>query len=154
MEWLVRTRNFYEECRAHLDETSSRGTEVEAFLAQYLLVALCAEMQDEIYRVVEIRTAQCGDSELCGFALNTSKRILRSVKIAELLGFVGHFGPERKQRFSEALDERVRMQYDTAVSNRHAVAHRNGAQVTIADLAGIIDSAERVLDSAHEALID
>lgn len=154
MEWLVRTTSFYEECKAHLEGTSSQGTEVEAFLAQYLLVALCAEMQDEMYRVVEIRAAQCGDTELCGFALTSSKKILRSVKVSELSGFVGHFGPDRKRRFADALDERVKMQYDTAVDNRHSVAHRNGAQVTVTELGEIIESARRVLDSARSALID
>jgi len=154
MEWLLRTEAVLEECRQHIDNTGSTGAEVEAFLSQYLLVVLCAEMQEEMYRVVELRAKKCGDDEICSFALASSKKILRSVKTGELSGFVGGFGSARKGRFVEALDERTILQYNSAVDNRHSVAHRNGAQVTLADMAEIIMAAKRVLDSALAALID
>lgn len=154
VEWLLRTRSFLEECTSHIEETSSSGSEVEAFLAQYLLVSLCAEMQEEMYRVVELRAKQCGDDELCSFALSSSKRLLRSVKVGELSGFVGHFGVDRKRRFNEALDERATLQYNTAVESRHSVAHKNGAQVTLGELTAIVDAAGAVLDAARQALID
>lgn len=154
MEWLVRTRSFLEECRTHIDNTSSSGTEVEAFLAQYLLVALCSEMQEEVYRVVEMRATRCGDDELCSFVLSSSKKLLRSVKVSELSGFVGHFGVERKRRFMSSLDEMATMQYNSAVESRHSVAHRSGAQVTLSELETIVGVACNVLDATRGALID
>jgi hypothetical protein len=154
MEWLLRTRSALDECRQHVETTLSSGSEVEAFLSQYLLVVLCAEMQEEIYRVVELRAKKCGDDELCSFALASSKKILRSVRIGELSGFVGSFGPGRKDRFSGALDERAVLQYNSAVDNRHSVAHRSGAQVTLSDMVEIISSATIVLESAMAAIID
>jgi hypothetical protein len=154
MHWLLRTKSALAECRQHVEATDSSGSEVEAFLAQYLLVILCAEMQEEMYRVVELRASKCGDDEMCSFALASSKKILRSVKVGELTGFVGGFGPSRKDRFSSSLDERAILQYNSAVENRHSVAHKSGAQVTLSDMVGIIESAARVLDSALAALID
>lgn len=154
MDWLIRTKSFLEECSKHIDATSSSGSEVEAFLAQYLLVSLCAEMQEEVYRVVELRANQCGDRELCSFALSSSKKLLRSVKVSELSGFVGHFGAERKRRFLDALDDRASLQYNSAVEGRHSVAHRNGAQVTLGELSSIVAAACVVLDAARAALID
>lgn len=154
MEWLLRTNSVLEECRRHIDSTASTGTEVEAFLSQYLLVVLCAEMQEEMYRVVESRAKKCGDEGMCSFALASSKKILRSVKTGELSGFVGGFGSARKGRFVDALDERTVFQYNSAVDNRHSVAHRSGAQVTLSDMAEIIAAAKRVLESALAALID
>jgi hypothetical protein len=154
MNWLLRTRAALDECRQHVEATDSSGSEVEAFLAQYLLIVLCAEVQEEMYRVVELRATKCGDDELCSFALASSKKLLRSVKVSELSGFVGTFGPNRKDRFSNSLDERAVLQYNSAVDNRHSVAHKSGAQVTLSDMSGIIDSATRVLDSALTALID
>lgn len=154
MEWLVRTRSFLDACHAHIDQAAAEGTEVEAFLAQYLLVTLCAEMQEEMYRVIETRARACGDDELCCFTLSAAKRILRSVRVSELAGFVGHFGPQRKQRFTEGLDERVMLQYDSAVESRHSVAHRGGVQVTLSEIREIVESAGSVLDSAQSALID
>jgi len=137
-----------------MGETDSSGTEVEAFLSQYLLVVLCAEMQEEIYRIIEIRASRCGDDEICSFALASSRRILRSVKVAELSGFVAGFGQGRKDRFSSALDERAILQYNSAVDNRHAVAHKSGAQVTLMDIKEIISSATLVLESVMAAIID
>lgn len=154
MDWLLRTKSFLDACQLHIDETSSQGSEVEAFLSQYLLVSLCAEMQEEIYRVIEGRAQACGDDELCGFAIAASKKILRSVRSSEIAGFVGHFGQTRKQKFNDALDERVTLQYNTAVESRHSIAHRGGAQVTLAEIREIVASAGRVLDSARLALAD
>jgi hypothetical protein len=154
MEWLLRTRSALDECRQHVDSTSSSGTEIEAFLSQYLLVLLCAEIQEEIYKVVEMRAVKCGDEEICAFTLASSKKILRSVKIGELSGFVGSFGPGRKAKFSDLLDEKSIFQYNSAVDNRHSVAHKSGAQVTLADMADVIESAALVLHSAMAALID
>jgi hypothetical protein len=154
MDWLLRTKSFLESCRAHVSETSSSGSEVEAFLAQYLLVSLCAEMQEEMYRVVELRAKKSGDDELCSFALSSSRKILRSVKVSELAGFVGHFGVDRKRRFAESLDERATLQYNTAVDSRHSVAHKSGAQVTLSELAAIVSAACVILDAARAALID
>lgn len=154
MDWLIRTKSFLQECSSHIEDTSTSGTEVEAFLAQYLLVVLCSEMQEEIYRVVESRARSCGDDELCSFAVSSSKKLLRSVKVSELSGFVGHFGVERKRRFMDSLDERATLQYNSAVESRHSVAHRSGAQVTLADLASIVSAACEVLDAAKSALIE
>lgn len=154
MDWLLRTRSALEECRQHINETGSTGTEIESFLSQYLLVVLCAEMQEEMYRVVELRASKCGDDEMCCFVLASSKKILRSVKFGELSGFVGGFGPDRKTRFSCALNDQAVFQYNSAIENRHSIAHRNGAQVTLSDMVGIIGSATLVLDSALAALIE
>ncbi|MQP77207.1 hypothetical protein CQ393_15095 [Stenotrophomonas sp. MYb238] len=154
MEWLLRTRLALDECRQHIDATSSSGSEVEAFLAQYLLIVLSAEIQEEIYRVVEMRANKCGDREICEFTLASSKKILRSVKINELSGFVGGFGVERKAKFGGLLDDRTIFQYNSAIDNRHSVAHRSGAQVTLADMLAVIESATLVLQSAMAALMD
>ncbi len=154
MEWLLRTSSVLEECQQHIDNTASTGTEVEAFLSQYLLVVLCAEVQEEMYRVVELRAKKCGDDEICSFALASSKKILRSVKTGELSGFVGGFGSARKGRFVNALDQRTVLQYNSAVDNRHSIAHRSGAQVTLSDMTEIVVAAKRVLESAMAALMD
>lgn len=151
--WLLRTKNILDECETHLEGTSTSGSQVEAFLSQFLLVSLCAEMQEEFHRLVKERAQNCGDHELCSFALSSSKKLLRSVKVSELTGFVGHFGTDRKRRFSELLGDRERLQYDAAVDNRHLVAHRNGAQVTLSDLRDIVGAACAVLDAARTALM-
>lgn len=154
MEWLIRTRSALLECQQHLSQTDSSGAEVEAFLAQYLLIVLCAEIQEEIYGVVELRAKKCGDDEVCAFALASSRKILRSVKINELSGFIGGFGSVRKDRFMQLLDAREVFQYNSAIDNRHSVAHKRGAQVTISDVVAIIDSAAKVLNAAKSALVD
>ena len=54
---LVRTYAAAEDCESHLKETGTAGTEIESYLTQYLLVILCADIQQEIYRLSEERTA-------------------------------------------------------------------------------------------------
>lgn len=152
MTRLLRTQNYLEACQAHIEGIGEANPEIESFLSQFLLVVLCAEMQTELYEVVKRRVDRCGDEEICSFAVSSSKKILRSIKVSEITGFLNHFGGPCKQRFTEGLDDRTNLQYNSAVANRHQVAHLSGAQVTLGELEAIISSARKILDSAEIAL--
>ena len=94
---LLRTQLAFDNCREHIDNSNAGGTEIEAYLTQHLLVVLFADVQQELYRVLERRAEQAGDSGLKSYAIATCERVLRSVGKDEVARFVGYFGTEARK---------------------------------------------------------
>lgn len=106
---------------------------------------MCAEIQQDIYKVVENRANLSGDPMLTNFTIYSSKKILRSVKKSELAGFVGGFGSEAKQFLNDNVDERDVSIYNNAVDNRHNVAHGPGSRTTFRELEEAIEIAKKLI---------
>ena len=76
------------------------GTEIESYLTQYLLVVLCADIQQEIYRLSEERASVAEDTALSSYVSSTAHKVLRSVRKDEIATFVGMFGVESKKKLN------------------------------------------------------
>lgn len=140
-----------EACEYHLDNTASSGSEIESYLTQHILVILCAEMQQEIYNFVEFMAKSISDNKVQSFINSSSRRVLRSVKKEEIASFMGLFGKDIKDRFNSQIEEKIVTDYNNAVINRHNVAHKQGAQVSLNDLKKAIAAALSILKAAHFA---
>ena len=149
---LLRTRLAVENCHTHLDESSSWGSEIESYLTQHVLVIMCAEIQQELYAVLERRAGEASDEELKSFAVATGKKVLRSVGKKEIANFVGHFGSEAKELLNQIVDDKEITLYSNAISNRHDIAHKTGANVTFRELEDILKSASNLIDAVERAI--
>ena len=149
---LLRTQLAIDNCRGHLDSAEAWGSEIESYLTQHLLVILCADVQQAIYSVLEARADKASDVELKHFALNTGKRVLRSIGKSEIAGFVGYFGSEAKQYLNENVNEMEVTIYNNAVSNRHDVAHSLGSNITFRELADIMTAAINLIAVIESAI--
>lgn len=103
---LLRTQLAFDNCQAHLEQSNAWGTEIESYLTQHVLVILCADVQQELYRVLEERAEQNGDGPLKNYAVATCKRVLRSIGKSEVAGFVGYFGTEAKEYLNTHVNEK------------------------------------------------
>lgn len=149
---LLRTKATTEDCERHLDSSGASGTEIESYLTQHILVILCAEMQQEIYQIVEQRAKTSKDSELVNYVASSGRRILRSIKKDEIATFVGMFGREAKDKLNALVNDGDVTIYNNAVSNRHDVAHKHGAQITFKELKDTTSIAEKLLDAVEKSL--
>ena len=152
-EHLSRTQVAFEECKTHLQETKAAGSPVESYLAGHILVLLCADMEQALYRIATRRAQRATDSLLQTFVSNASPRILRSVQKGEIADFLGSFGPDCKTRFNGALEDRDVTRYNNAVQNRHKAAHGQGSTTAFLELQAIINAAHKILDSAENSLM-
>lgn len=151
--YLIRTQVAFEECRSHLRESGAAGSPVESFLAEHILIVLCADMQQALYDIADQRARRSSDDPvLRAFVSEASTRILRSVQKKEIATFVGLFGAECKNRFNDMLDEKDVTIYGNAVRERNAVAHRQGGAIAFMNLPDVIAAAHKILDSAEGAL--
>lgn len=149
---LIRTKAAIEDCERHLDASGASGSEIESYLTQHILVILCADMQQEIYRIAEKRAETVRDQELINYVSSTGRRILRSIKKDEIAAFVGMFSAEAKEKLNALVDDSDVTVYNNAVSNRHDVAHKHGAQITFRELKNTTSVAEKILDAVEKSL--
>lgn len=135
-------------CKEHLESTSSFNTEIESFLVQHMLVLICREYEITIEDLAEKRASKAGDPHLTKFVSSTTDIIFRSMKINEISGFLGKFGGDYKQEFTEFMknNEDVHTSFDNIVVNRHTIAHKGGVQMTFGELYVSFDKSKSLLD--------
>lgn len=151
-KYFLRTRAIIDDCLKHVSASMSEGSEIESYLTQHALVVLCAEIQQEIYSIVDERSAKYEDERIRSFVSESSKQILRSVQKSDLAGYLKNFGLDIKEQFNDLLDDADVSRYNIAVRGRHNVAHSSGAQITFRELQEAVISAERILDALKTAI--
>lgn len=150
--FLQRTDLAIQDCEQHLIETRAFGSPVESYLTQHILVILCAEMQQEIYKLVKQRCSTNSDQYLMKFIESTQEKVLRSVQKAEIAGFLGYFGLGVKDQFNKSISESEVSIYNNAVLSRHDVAHRMGSTTTFEELKSATEIAKRILSRIDQIL--
>lgn len=148
---LLRTNLAIEDCEKHLKDSNAVGTAIESYLTQHISVVMCAEMQQEIYRLIDEKTRILPE-DIKAFVSVAGERLLRSVKTGDIAGFLGLFGSAVKDSFNENVDEHDVTTYNYAVSGRHKVAHAYGLQITFNELKQATESALRILEAVEFAL--
>ena len=148
---LLRTKLAIDECQQHLATCSASESSVEAYLAQYVLIVMCADVQQEIYRFTELKAASLS-SEFQSFAAASAKRLLRTVEKGEIATYLACFGPQVKDALNAAVSDADVTIYNNAVSARHDVAHKQGTRITFMDVTKAHAAATRILASVASAM--
>lgn len=149
---LLRTQLAFDNCQEHLNISNAWGSAIESYLTQHVLVIMCADVQQEIYSVVEKRADMADDVALKNYAVATCKKVLRSIGKGEVAGFVGHFGGDAKEYLNNNIDDEDVTIYNNAVSSRHDVAHSIGVNVTFRELEDAIKAARKLITVVSEAI--
>ena len=149
--FLLKTKLTIEDCEKHLKKSSAFGTAIESYLTQYILVVMCAEMQQEIYRFID-RKASILPEDIRAFISVAGKKLFRSLKKEEIAGFLGNFGSAVRDSLNLSVDDRDVTIYNNVVSGRHNVAHVSGSQITFNELKQATECASRILRAVEFAL--
>lgn len=140
-------------CKNHLDATNSWGTEVEAFLVQYLIVRICAELEARIPLIFERRCGRGTDVQLTQFAVKTVQYVTKRFKVGDLGDLLKRFDHSYHKKFNTAVvSDNSHVAWDSIYNNRHAVAHGAGIQMNFSDLAKAYQDCLPVLDALVTAL--
>ena len=149
---LLRTKSAVDDCERHLTSSAAFGTEIESYLTQYLLVVLCADIQQEIYRISEARASLLKDEAITSYVAATARKVLRSVGKDEIAKFIGNFGPEFKSKLNDSIDDSDVTVFNNAVNNRHDIAHKQGTQITFGELKSAVSVAHKILAAVGRSL--
>ena len=149
---IRRTRAALGDCEKHLESTKAFGTEIESYLTQHLLVVFCAEIQQELYSIIDERANEIEDRGVRQFVSLSGRRVLRSVRKDEIASFLELWGTEVKDGFNSILDDKDVTIYNNAVQNRHDIAHKHGVHVSFKEVKEALDAAGRILEAAKTAI--
>jgi hypothetical protein len=113
---------------------------------------MCADVQQEIYRIAEKRASAASDLALSSFVAASTKKVLRSVGKREIAAFVEMFGPECEGRLNSGIDDVEVTIYNNAVCFRHEVAHNQGSLITFAELKRAVAVAEKLITATAQSI--
>ncbi|MBQ3358224.1 MAG: hypothetical protein IJG47_04915 [Microbacterium sp.] len=160
-ELLPRSSQALEVCQRHAAEVASRTSvgawaQVESALASYAAATIYAEAESIIKTLTADRLGRSpADARVRSFGKVAANRLIRSIKIGELSGVLGHFGHECKEHFSNALDSKDKTDWDSLIGARHGTAHfedENASPLTLGDVAGYFPSVGAVLETYRKSL--
>lgn len=102
MSAFLRVDAAIETCSRHLEGTGA-DPEVEAILAGHVAAIAYASYERRVRELIAERCLHPTDQPINNFANVASQRLVRSIKISELAGFLGFFGDDHKRRFQATL---------------------------------------------------
>ena len=140
------------ECERHLDIVSARGTPIEYYLTQYLLVRIYAEFQTRITLLFE-RRCRSSDAHLMNFARWGASESCKKFLIGDLKGLLGRFGDDYKNDFhGRVVNTLAHTAWDNIYNNRIAVAHKAGCVMSLNDLKHHYEKSLEVLEALVKTL--
>lgn len=140
-------------CKNHLDTTSVRGTEIEAYLTRYLLVLIYGAYEKRVRQIVIDRAKQSNDTALISFVENTIANY-RSLRVSDIKGkLLARFSDKHARDFDSMIkDTEGALRYDTIISNRHSTAHGEPVNITFEELIECYEKAESVIASLSKVV--
>ena len=140
-------------CEEHLDATNTRSTEIESYFVQYLLVRICAEYEARIATLVHRRCSRTSDPHLRTFAQKTAIFICKRFDISDIAKILDKFGSDYKQAFhGQTMSGMAHVAWSNIYTNRNAVAHKTGTQMSFGDLKRDYQDSLVILDALVSAL--
>lgn len=140
-------------CEQHLDGTKTRSTEIDTYLVQYLLVRICAEYEIRITTLVHRRCSRTKDPHLKSFAQRMAEYVCQRFSISDIAKVLKRFGDDYKLAFhTQVMSSMAHIAWDNIYTNRQAVAHKTGTQMSFGDLKDNYRDSLLVLDALVAAL--
>lgn len=158
---LPRSEQALKVCRQHALEAQkvtpfARWAQVEAVLASYVASTIYAEAESCVREVTAQRVSdRVDDYMIVAFGKVAALRLIRSIKISELGGILGHFDPGCKAHFTDALTAKQKSDWDSLIGARHGVAHEPESApnaLTLRDVEGYFGSVHEVIGLFGESL--
>jgi len=149
-----RTETVIEDTDRLLKEFALAGDPAEAYLAQYTLICLCADMQQAVCTKVREHSVSLSSEGFRYYVEGSLGKSLQSVKKGDISGFLGKFGVDVKTDFNNLLEEKGREVglYNDVVEARHKVAHVRGISKSFAEIKVALEAAKLILSALEQAL--
>ncbi len=140
-------------CEAHLKTTGTANTEIENYLAQYLLVRLVAEYEARITTLIQRRCARGStDGYIKAYFQNVARSVTRHFSVSSIHGYMRRFGDDYGDAFKNLMNSELETAWFNLYLKRDAVAHSIVPQVTLYELKQHYQKTRAVIDAVVTAL--
>ena len=110
-------------CKKHLEDTDKSGTIIESFLSEFLLITIHREYELFIKKSFIEKINKSKDDEIISYITDMTKR-KTSINIEYLKETLEKFNKIYKDEFVKQLESREVNHYNSIISNRIIVAHK------------------------------
>ncbi len=156
MTSFFRVEAAIEVCTRHLEALERPDPEIDTVLAAYIASVAYAAFEKRVRDLMAQRCRHPTDEPINRFTGEASQRLVRSIKITELAGFLAFFGEEEKKAFQRKLadEPQIAAAWGNLLTGRHGIAHELDAAptMTLADVKRDVAAAEQVLQAFEAAL--
>lgn len=147
---LPQTATAIADCRKHIDKQDDPDPAIVSYLTRYLTLAMCAEIEAVVTRIIRERIGQgCDDSAAANFLKSLDQSSVRNAKYSEITSVIKRFGSDYEKRFKESVTievgERGISRLGLVVWNRNAIAHKSPPDITFHELETTYAVAEDVV---------
>jgi|GEM_PF-3363399 len=149
---LLRTEYAIQQCDEFLSQSGAKGTVIEYYLAQYILVSLCSEVQQQVYSITEVKAGLVKPASLARYMKESVRFHVKSANMEKIAAYLNHYGENVKGHFIQGSKGTTAKVFGMAVENRKRVAHENGAKVTLDDVKEAYKAALDVVNIINQAL--
>lgn len=152
---LARIDKAIEDCKIHLTKTNTFGTEIEAYLTNYLLILISATIEEEIEKIVAMRASKTMDKHIESFVNSCCGDLYRNYNTSKITELLGRFGSDYKEQFkSKVSGLREQQLYDNIIKDRHKTAHNSGSNITFIELVDSYEKGHIVIDALYEIMLE
>ncbi len=145
---LSRTSTLLAALSTHVQSLDA-DTFVQNCLAQYLAVVFYSEMEERIAEIISQRLQEYTSSPIGLYLTSNLEKIIRRTQKSDLAELLKNFGEEFKASFNSKIGETDVSIYSNVITARHNVGHRQGSNITLAEIENAIQSANRILNALH-----
>ena len=141
-------------CKVHIDERKIVDGRIEALLVQGLLVSMCAEFENILKNLTNVRDRSLGDGGTRGYVVANADKAFRSAGPKNIEKTIKKFGDSNKHEFERLKNENLAawIAYGNIISNRNDVAHGRPFHTTLKEVREFYESGHVVLDWFESAL--
>lgn len=118
---------------------------VQSCLSQYLAVTFYAEMEERVAEIVTTQLQEFTNEPIGAYLASNIDKIIRRTPKSDIADLVASFGTEFKTAFNELISEIDVSRYANVITARHGVGHKQGSNITMADIQDGILVAEKIL---------
>ena len=140
-------------CAEHLDASGARGSEIEAFLTQYVLIRICANFEERVQFFLSRPVQNVADEYVRALAEQGVRHISQGSKTSDIAEMLQRIDPILRDRFRSSVSNTPGEQsFNQLVTSRNLTAHDRGSSFTFNELVEHYNRAHTVLDSLRDAI--
>lgn len=112
---------------------------------------IVAEYEARIKLLIRLRCSRGNDDYVKAFVQSSAKVVTRDFGIGDIKGHLKRFGEDYAKTFRDLIDQPLEQAWNNVYTNRHAVAHDTGIQMSLRDLKEHYEKTRAVIDAVVTA---
>ena len=141
-------------CNKYLDQTKTRGTDMDFYLTKFLLISITGKFEEDIKKILLTRVCSCNDPQLTKY-IDGKFLSYKYLKLPDIRGeILAKFDNKLKIQFDKKIKGDPEINYTNIVNNRNNAVHGGVVQLTFQDTVTAYGEAQKVIAALEDTLVN